>query len=207
MDPVIIIFSIAILIMSVVAHEVAHGYVADFLDDPTARLQGRLTLNPFVHLDLFGSILLPVLLIISGLPAFGWAKPVPYNPYNLRNRRWGEALVAIAGPVTNILIAVFFAILVRLVFAGVLPLTGAFVEISYLVIAINVFLAVFNMVPIPPLDGSKVLFAILPQRYQKYRFALESQGIFVLFFVIFIMIQFLAPVIHSISTFLIEGLV
>ncbi|MEX0931530.1 MAG: site-2 protease family protein [Candidatus Paceibacterota bacterium] len=206
MDPITIIFSIAILIMSVVAHEVAHGYAAEYLGDPTARLRGRLTLNPIVHLDMFGSIILPILLTLLNGPVFGWAKPVPYNPYNLRNRRWGEAIVAGAGPLTNIVIAVIFALLARLAITGVIPLGSDFVGISQLVVFINIFLAVFNMMPVPPFDGSKVLFAFLPQHLQKYRLVLEQQSILVLIFVIFFVVQFLGPVVFKISDFLIRGL-
>ena len=102
-----IILSLVVLILSIIAHEVAHGYAADALGDPTARLAGRLTLNPLPHIDLMGSVIIPALLISTGSPIlFGWAKPVPYNPYNLKNKRWGEALVAVAGSATNLLLAI-----------------------------------------------------------------------------------------------------
>src|SRR3989338_6489790 len=116
-----IIIGIVIVILSIILHEAAHGYVADWLGDPTARYSGRLTLNPLPHIDPVGSVLIPGILALTSSPfLIGWAKPVPYNPYNLRNQRWGEAMVAIAGPATNILLAVFFAMILR--FGGaVLP--------------------------------------------------------------------------------------
>jgi Zn-dependent protease len=114
MDPLSVIFSIAVLIMSVVVHEVSHGYAAERLGDPTARLQGRLTLNPLSHLDPVGSFLVPFLTYATTGVAFGWAKPVPYNPYNLRNQKWGEAIVAAAGPISNLIIAFLFGMLIRI---------------------------------------------------------------------------------------------
>src|SRR3989344_1831079 len=114
MDPINFIFFISILIISVVIHEVSHGYMAEYLGDPTARLAGRLTLNPIPHLDLFGSFIIPLLLFFSSSPIMlGWAKPVPYNPYNLRNQRWGDALVASAGPLSNLAIALSIVLFVR----------------------------------------------------------------------------------------------
>ncbi len=155
LDPV---FLIIILIISVVLHEVSHGYVADMLGDPTARRAGRLTLNPISHLDWFGSVLVPFLLyLLPGGLMFGWAKPVPYNPYNLRGGRWGPAYVALAGPASNLLIALIFGLLLRF---GLLPVTA--VSLVSVLVRINLMLAVFNLIPIAPLDGSKVLFAVLP---------------------------------------------
>ena len=156
-----ILFSIIILIFSVIIHEVSHGYAALYLGDVTAKYAGRLTLNPIKHIDPVGSIILPLLFAISGSGVIlGWAKPVPYNPYNLRNKKWGELIVAIAGPASNILIAVIFGLLIR--FSGILGLPTAFVQLSISVVLINLVLAIFNLIPIPPLDGSKVLFAFLP---------------------------------------------
>ena len=109
-----IFLSLIVLVLSVIAHEVAHGYAANSLGDPTARLAGRLTLNPLPHIDLMGSLILPALLVFTHSPIlFGWAKPVPYNPYNLRAKRWGETLVAVAGSATNILLAIIFGLIVR----------------------------------------------------------------------------------------------
>jgi len=156
------LFVIAILILSIVAHEVSHGYAANMLGDPTARLAGRLTLNPISHVDLLGSIVIPGLLVLTGANIlFGWAKPVPYNPYNLRNQRWGEAIVAGSGPLVNIAIALVFGLVIRFgVEANALSV--AFVDLASYIVYINILLAFFNLIPIPPLDGSKILKAILP---------------------------------------------
>ena len=170
-----VIFLIAILVVSVVIHEVSHGFAANWLGDPTAKLAGRLTLNPVSHIDPMGSIVLPAILVLSGSPfLFGWAKPVPYNPYNLhRGGKWGEAIVAGAGPAANILIALIFGLLVRL---DVLPIEMVSLVIS--IVFLNILLAVFNLIPIPPLDGSKILSQLLPRtlafKYEQLRRTLES---------------------------------
>lgn len=178
MDPGFLLI-ITALILSVIIHEVAHGYMANWLGDPTARLAGRLTLNPIPHIDPVGSILIPVLLALSSAGLlFGWAKPVPYNPYNIRNQRWGEALVAFAGPGVNLLIAGVFALLIR---SG-LPFGFApsFIELAVHIVYINILLAFFNLIPLPPLDGSKVLASLLPLklqlRYRELGAQIESYG-------------------------------
>ncbi|MES2953342.1 MAG: site-2 protease family protein [Patescibacteria group bacterium] len=155
-----LIFDLLIVLVSVIVHEVSHGYMAAYLGDPTAKLSGRLTLNPLSHLDPFGSILLPGMLYFIGAPMIGYAKPVPYNPYNLRGGKWGPALVAMAGPGTNFLIALIFGLLLR--FA---PVDLATVSVLSSIVLINIVLGVFNSIPVAPLDGSKVLFALLPYRY------------------------------------------
>jgi len=150
---------IALVVLSIIFHEVAHGYIANWLGDPTARLQGRLTLNPIPHIDPIGSVLLPGILALSGTPfLIGWAKPVPYNPYNLRHGKWGEAAVAFAGPATNIVIAVIFSLLIRFGFLA----SPALLQVGILVIIANLALAILNLIPIPPLDGSKIVKALLP---------------------------------------------
>ena len=159
------IFQIAILIFSVVVHEVSHGAVAYALGDSTAKDEGRLTLNPIKHIDPFGSIVLPMLSYLGGGFIFGWAKPVPYNPYYLKDQKYGPAMVGVAGPLSNILIALFFGFLVR--FSGPTGLPPQFVQISASIAALNLVLAIFNLVPIPPLDGSKLLFALLPESAQR----------------------------------------
>src|SRR3989338_10042971 len=157
-----ILFMIVVLVFSVVIHEVAHGAVANALGDPTARLQGRLTLNPMAHLDWFGSVLVPLVFFMTSGFAFGAAKPVPYNPYNLKNQRWGPALVAVAGPFSNFVLAGVFAVLFHAV--GVLQTQQGVVlaQIFGIIVFINLLLAVFNLVPIPPLDGSRVFYAFMP---------------------------------------------
>lgn len=155
-----IILSFIILILSIIAHEVAHGYAADSLGDPTARLAGRLTLNPLPHIDLMGSIILPALMIFTQSPImFGWAKPVPYNPYNLKNQRWGEVFVALAGSATNISLALIFGLIVR--FGGT-TLPAPTLSIAASIAFINLFLGLFNLIPFPPLDGFTALRAGLP---------------------------------------------
>jgi len=193
MDPSIAIFAILILILSVIVHEVSHGYAAEMLGDPTARLAGRLTLNPLPHIDPIGSVLLPAILVLSSAGfIIGWAKPVPYNPYNLRNQRWGEAIVAGAGPGVNILIALVFGLLIRFG-AGALP--PMFVELAGFVVFINILLAFFNLIPIPPLDGSKVVSAFLPyhlaQRYMSIQDFMARYGLIVSFLFIFLFISVL----------------
>ena len=162
METDLFIFSIIVLIFSVIIHEVAHGWAANSLGDPTAKLAGRLTLNPIRHIDPVGTILIPLLLRLSGSPfLFGWAKPVPYNPYNLRNQRWGEAFVAVAGVATNLFLAILFGLLARYAYA-----TGsiAFGDLAAVIVLMNLFLGIFNLLPIPPLDGYTFLRSILPHK-------------------------------------------
>lgn len=197
-----VIFQIAILIMSVVIHEVSHGYAASYLGDETARYQGRLTLNPLKHLDPFGSVLLPLLLYFAHAGfIFGWAKPVPYNPYNLRPGRWSEATVAVAGPLSNILLALIFGIFLRItVTVGISWATPALIQITTMIVLINIVLAIFNLIPIPPLDGSKLLFALFPEKLSQLRDFFERYGfVLVIFFILFLW-KFIFPVIAWLFT-------
>ncbi|MDZ4226336.1 MAG: site-2 protease family protein [Patescibacteria group bacterium] len=192
--PTDIVFSIIVLIFSVVLHEVAHGYMANYLGDPTARLQGRLTLNPLSHIDPLGSIFIPALLVFTHSPfLIGWAKPVPYNPYNLRGN-YGEALVAFAGPATNILLALIFGLGLRF-FGGLLDPT--LVSAFAIIVFINTLLALFNLIPIPPLDGSKVLSGLLPGEfgrvYDRFRESFERLGLLVSIFIILFAFYLFSP--------------
>jgi len=188
------IFQIAILIMSVVIHEVSHGYMANYLGDPTAKFEGRLTLNPIKHLDFFGSILVPAILYMTQTGfIFGWAKPVPYNPYNLRPGRWSEAMVALAGPASNFALAIIFGILLRFGVAN--GFSGGFLQITSLIVFINLLLMVFNLVPIPPLDGSKILFALVPEQTFKLRGFFERYGLILVVFFIFFLWKFIFPLV------------
>jgi len=156
------IFYVIVLIMSVVVHESAHGYVAEYLGDPTARHAGRLTLNPLKHIDPVGSVLLPLLLTVMNAGfVVGWAKPVPYIESNLRNKRWGPFAVSVAGVAVNIVFAVIFGLSIR--FAGLLgEFAPAYISIATVITLVNLLLAFFNLIPVPPLDGSKILFSLFP---------------------------------------------
>ncbi|PJE57617.1 MAG: site-2 protease family protein [Candidatus Portnoybacteria bacterium CG10_big_fil_rev_8_21_14_0_10_38_18] len=196
MDPIILIIQLAILLMSVVIHEVSHGLMANHLGDPTAKYAGRLTLNPIKHLDLWGSFIIPLSLLIIGSPIlFGYAKPVPYNPYNLKNKKWGPAIVATAGPGSNLIIALIFGLSLRFMAFGNSVYMQNLVQIFAYIVLLNLLLAVFNLVPIPPLDGSKILFALLPYKYQQLSFQMERYGLILVLFFIFFLFRYITPVI------------
>jgi len=188
------IILIVVLIFSIVIHEVAHGAMAYYLGDPTAKYAGRLTLNPIPHLDPIGSILLPVFLIIIRSPfLFGWAKPVPFNPYYLRDQKYGSAKVALAGPASNLLVALVFGLLIRF-----FPALAGLPAILYIVL-INILLATINLLPIPPLDGSHILFTFLPFSMWRFRVMFSRYGFLIL--IIFIVaggFRLLFPLIQAI---------
>lgn len=186
------IFQILILIFSVVIHEVSHGAVAYAMGDSTAKDEGRLTLNPLKHLDPFGSVILPTITYLLGGFIFGWARPVPYNPYNLKNQKYGPGLVGAAGPLSNILVALVFGLLLR--FGGGLGLPPQFLQISIFIVFLNLILAIFNLIPIPPLDGSKVLFALLPERAYDLETFFEKYGLIILLLFIFFLSGIILPV-------------
>lgn len=198
-NAIALIFQILILIFSVVIHEISHGYAALSLGDRTAQNEGRLTLNPIKHIDPFGSILLPAFTLMLGGFVFGWAKPVPYNPYNLRNSKWGPAIVGAAGPLANISIALIFGISLRFLPALANGAGGSFlinfITIASIITLLNLVLAVFNLIPIPPLDGSKVLFALLPYNWRNLQNFLEQYGFFVLLLFIFFFSRWIFPVV------------
>ncbi len=204
-----IIFTVIVLVISVVIHEVAHGWAANALGDPTAKLQGRLSLNPLRHIDPFGSVLVPAILVLTNSSfLFGWAKPVPYNPYNLKNQRWGEAIVGVAGVAVNLFIAVLFALIARFAFgAGMVE----FGTLASLVTLVNLSLGIFNLLPIPPLDGFTVLRGILPFRasmkMREIEDRIQSGGflslvLFLLFFAYFLAAPF-GMLIRSVFRFLV----
>ena len=202
--------ALIILILSVIAHEVAHGYAADALGDPTARLAGRLTLNPIPHIDLTGSIIIPALLVYVHSPVFfGWAKPVPYNPYNLKSHRWGETLVALAGSATNILLAVIFGLIVR--FGSVFGLGTAALTLAGTIAFVNLFLGLFNLIPFPPLDGFTALRSALPWHlssgFARFEARVRSVGFFSLLLFLLVFVYVLADPFYSLVVWLFTRLV
>jgi Zn-dependent protease len=177
------ILQIVALIIAVIFHEYSHGRIAEVLGDPTARRMGRLKVNPLVHIDPFGSVILPLLLIASGSPiVFGWAKPVPINPSYFRDARQGMLYVGVAGPASNLLMASGAGVLYRVGLFQSLPFLEAFV---LQLVVINIVLAVFNLIPIPPLDGSRVAAALIPPRMRASYATLERYGILILFLLLF----------------------
>jgi Zn-dependent protease len=217
---VIISFQVIILVMSVVIHEVMHGFAALWQGDSTAKYAGRLTLNPLKHLDWWGSVVVPLMMIFTLGIGFGWAKPVPYNPYNLRDQKKGPALVGLAGPLSNIMLAIIFGLGARFISMNTLAkqdillnllsrnyenlsiaISGSFSSIAFLifsmVVVVNIFLAFFNLIPIPPLDGSKLLYAILPIK-EETKMILEQYGFFFLLIFIFLFSNILGTVLYSI---------
>lgn len=188
-----------VLLFSVIVHEVAHGYVALLNGDPTARMLGRITLNPVPHIDLVGTILLPFLLYIANLPIIGMAKPVPVNPLNYRNYRWGEFAVSAAGPISNLVLAAVFALVLRLGIQN--PGLMAMAQIG---VSINILLALFNLIPIPPLDGSHILAIFLPRELARLYAYLQPVG-FILILILFytgVMTAILMPLYRQIVFFL-----
>lgn len=201
---------LSVLVLSIVMHEVAHGYMANALGDPTARLAGRLSMNPVRHIDPVGSVIIPALLYFSNAGfLFGWAKPVPFNPYNIRapfglRHKWAEVLVAIAGPGANILLAVVFAVIahaVTILGHG----TQAIASFIGYVVIMNVMLALFNLIPVPPLDGSKIIGAFLPasweHAYTGFIRRFEQYGILASLAFIFVFINFFSAPFYQLVHF------
>ncbi len=206
MSPLLSIFQLIVFIFSVMIHEISHGLMALRLGDTTAKDAGRLTLNPLAHLELFGSFILPLSLyfLSGGAFIFGWAKPVPYNPAYLKNPQQAAGLIALAGPASNMIIAVIFALLIRFgaPFFAVAP---SMVIFFHIIVLINILLAVFNLVPLPPLDGSKVLFAVLSERFYEVRLWLERYGFTLLLLFVFFGFHLIAPVIAALYALLVGG--
>ena len=187
-SPVQVIMILVVLLFSVILHEVAHGYTALRLGDPTARDAGRLTLNPIKHIDPFGTVVLPLLLHLTHSPILiGWAKPVPVNPHLLREPNKAMMLVAASGPLTNITLAVLFALGLRKLPASTAPL---FVDTLVFSCYINIILALFNLLPVPPLDGSKLLAGLLPVRLRQSYLRLGRYGVFVVLPFIYLALKY-----------------
>lgn len=193
------IFQLVVLIFSVMIHEISHGAVAYQLGDPTAKNAGRLTLNPLKHLDPVGSVILPLSLFLlsGGTFIIGWAKPVPYNPLNLKNPRTGSALIGMAGPLSNFAIAIIFAGLIQLLTPlGGIETIGLVTLLFHAVVILNILLAVFNLLPMPPLDGASVLFALLPEKYNAIRRFLIQYGFYILILFILFGFPVITPIIY-----------
>ncbi len=197
------LFSFLILILSIVVHEVAHGVAALWQGDETAKRAGRLTLNPISHVDPIGSILVPLMCVLfPGGLILGWAKPVPINPYNFKNRRFGEAMVAFAGPLSNIIIALIAGLYLRFMGDATPIYMIALLQVTVLT---NLVLAVFNLVPLPPLDGSKILYSAFPDRMGQFVRYFERFGLVLTIFFIFLFIQLLDPVIGFLFRLIVGG--
>jgi Zn-dependent protease len=190
------LFFLLIIIPSAIFHEYAHAWAADQLGDPTARYAGRLSLNPKVHVDKWGTLLMPLILLLvtGGRFLFAYAKPVPYNPYNLKDQKRGPALVAVAGPLANLFLAFSFGLIIK--FA---PLSYDILSFFYLIVYANVLLAVFNLVPIPPLDGSKILYAVLPDSMWQVKQFLQKYSFVILLFFIFFGFELIIPIINFLT--------
>ncbi len=183
---------IPVIILSMGLHEAMHALVAYRLGDTTASDMGRITLNPLKHIDIITTVALPVMLILAGLPPIFAAKPVPFNPDRVKFEEYGAALVGLAGPLTNLLIAVALAVALRL-----LQPVGLFADILVVGLVINCSFFVFNMLPIPPLDGSRLLFAVAPEPLQDIMLTIERAGFFVLLALLFILLPVIGPIVNS----------
>lgn len=211
------ITTIVILILSflvaITIHEAAHAWMSDKLGDPTARLMGRLTLNPIAHLDPYGTVLFPLILIFIGSPfIFGWAKPVSFDPYNLKNPRKDAALISLAGPASNLILAIILSVFLGLGIVAVNPLSFTYILLVS-VIRLNVVLALFNLIPIHPLDGGKIFVGLLPEKdAHEADIFLKRYGMIILLFLIFPTIRgtsplflVLTPVLNFVLGILIPG--
>jgi Zn-dependent protease len=196
------IFYFLVLIISIIVHEVAHGIAAEREGDPTARMLGRITLNPLKHIDWIGSVVLPLILILSKAGfVVGWAKPVPYNPENLKRGNKSVAIVSIAGIVVNLSIAVIFGLAMRVaLFFGFS--STAFFDISSIIVLVNIVLAMFNAVPIAPLDGFRFLEAVLPFRFNRTMKLIEQYSLPLLLIFLFFGWKFVAPLAFNLFTFI-----
>lgn len=190
------LFSLAVLILSIIVHEISHGYAALFLGDPTAKYANRLTLNPLPHIDIIGSVIVPIFtIIIPGGLVFGWAKPVPINPYNLKWGKWGEAVVAFAGPASNLILSFVASIFIRLGVSGRINMDVNTINFLSLIVLLNIVLALFNLMPVPPLDGSKVAKVFVPRKFYGLHAFLERGSFIMVLLFLFVIWRFIEPII------------
>lgn len=201
MDIGYILIVLGVILFSMTLHEAMHGFVAYFLGDDTAKLDGRLTFNPVKHIDPFLTILLPLVLAAVGAPIFGGARPVPFNPGKLRYDEWGAALVALSGPLTNFVLA-FVSFGVYAVLGT--PQTGLLAEILVVMVSVNLGFFIFNMIPIPPLDGSRVLYALAPEFVKRGMEAIERYGLIVVFFLVLVASPTIGAVMGASISFFID---
>jgi len=183
------IFIYVVIVFSAIIHEFSHAWAAYISGDSTAKNEGRLTLNPIPHLDMWGTVIIPLFLLFFVNGFIGWAKPVPFNPYNLKNQKWGRTIVALAGPVSNLVIALIFGLLIRFSVFSFLVIPFSFI------VYINIFLALFNLIPIPPLDGSKLLFDAFPRL--ETMFGRSFIGIFIALFIGITFLPYLVQIIFT----------
>ncbi len=201
MDITYIIVVIAVVLLSMTLHEAMHAFVGYWLGDDTAKLEGRLTLNPIRHIDPFLTLLLPIMLAVIGAPIFGGAKPVPFNPNRVRYEEWGAALVAMAGPLTNLFLAFVLFGIYAIVGA---PESGLFAQVLVTAVMVNLGFFVFNSIPIPPLDGSRVLYALAPEFVRRGMEAIERYGIIVIFAIVLIASRPIGMFILSVMEFFLQ---
>jgi Zn-dependent protease len=201
-DNVIILaaLSLAVIAVAITVHEFMHGLASHLLGDDTAQLSGRLTLNPLKHIDLFTTVLLPVLLVLWHMPPFGMAKPVPFNPYKLKFKEFGTAMVGIAGPLSNLLMAIIGGLILRLT-SGID--SSIWITWWWLFIVINIGFFVFNLIPLPPLDGSRVLYAFAPNFIQNIMTKMENFGLMTIVIFMLFLFPAISPILQKIDNWII----
>jgi Zn-dependent protease len=180
-DPLAVVIGFGVLLLSLTIHEAAHALTADRLGDPTARSLGRVSLNPLAHIDLLGTVVLPLIAIVSHLPIIGWAKPVPVSTRNLRHPQRDFAIIAAAGPISNLLQAIVAALLFRVFVPDAYSVTGPFQYALLIAVQVNLLLAFFNLIPVPPLDGGNVLMGLLPADLAHKFYQLRQFGFLILY--------------------------
>lgn len=192
----VVIVVIGSVLISMTLHEAMHAFAGYWLGDDTAKEEGRLTLNPLKHIDPFATLALPALLALAGLPIFGAAKPVPFNPNRVRYEEFGAALVGIAGPLTNLAFAVLGAGLIRLLGVGT---SGMLLDVLFIFVLVNIGFFVFNMIPFPPLDGSRLLYAFAPEPLQNVMRQIEGFGLAGIFLFMFVAFRYIQPILVNVN--------